>query len=81
MKPIEFDETESSLQKNFVLAKYMDIKVSCKKCGEEMILINRNHLKKMENVFQEQVYFALMGIYLCFGLHPRFLISNFLERI
>jgi hypothetical protein len=22
-----------------------------------------------------------MGIYLCFGLHPRFLISNFLERI
>jgi len=40
MKPIEFDETESSLQKIFVLAKYMNIKVTCKKCGEVMILIN-----------------------------------------
>ncbi len=42
MKQIEFDETLISLQKIFVLAEHIDIKVTCKQCGEIMTLILEN---------------------------------------
>ena len=39
---IEFDGTLESLQKIFVLAEHIDIKVGCKQCGEALILILGN---------------------------------------
>ena len=42
MKKIVFDETLQSLQKIVVLAKHIDITVTCKNCGEVMTLISEN---------------------------------------
>jgi hypothetical protein len=39
---IEFDGTLESLQKIFVLAEHINIKVTCKYCGKTMILILEN---------------------------------------
>jgi hypothetical protein len=52
MKQIEFDETLESLQKIFVLAEQIDIKVRCKQCGEMMTLILENDpLEKEGRIF------------------------------
>ena len=62
MKAIEFDETLESLQKIFVLAEKMDIKVICKTCGERMILNQQNSSsEKSGSDFQKPGLFCPNG--------------------